>query len=127
MAATSAAKLVSNKMVDWPAGLPSNEVIADAKGTPSVTARNMRSFVVVTDMSGAGTLSLATTFTELDGNKETRTIKRREGAELFLSLIGDNVHVLTLGTGFGTIASVSSTTAIVIHRFVLINGLFEKA
>jgi len=127
MAATATNKLLSNQLVDFPNGEPTNEVIADIAGANSVYARSMKSHIVATDMSAVGTLNLAASFVENDGNGETRTIKRREGAELILSLTGDGIHVLTLGTGFGTAASVSSTTALVIHRFVLINGLFELA
>lgn len=117
--------VLSQKMVNWPVGLPTVEEIANAGAVVSAYARNKKSIIDIKDMDADGTLNLATTYVAADQDGITRNIVRENGFELVIKLLGDGAHTLTLGTGFGTVASIASTAAVQVFKFEYIDGAYE--
>ena len=117
-------KLLSTSLVHWPQGLPSHEVSTTVTGTLSFYARNKKTIIENVSLTGIATINLATTFVSGEDAK-TYTINRQEGDELYLYLQADATRVITLGTGFGTVASVSALVTLKVFKFVYINGLYE--
>lgn len=118
--------LTSEKLVHWPQGLPSKEADDSNSGTISAYARNRKTIVSLTDITGDATLNLASTFVGgPDLSPVTFDILREEGFEIVLKVVADGAHTLTLGTGFGAAASVATVNGTAVFKFEYIDGSYE--
>jgi predicted O-methyltransferase YrrM len=94
-------------------------------GTIEFLARNKKTILECSGLTGVATLNLASTF-ESDHEDTTYTIERENGFTISLNLIADGAYAVTLGTGFGVLpASVPSVSGTITYEFVYIDGLFE--
>lgn len=116
----------SEKLVHWPVGLPSKEVSAATGGTITALARNKKTILSLTGLTGVATINLDSTF---EGGADlapiTYTIEREEGFELVLKVVADGAYAVTLGTGFGAATSVTSVNGTAVFKFEYIDGSYE--
>lgn len=120
----AADKNKSTKLVHWPVGAPSYEVDASTGGTVEFLSRNKKTIAELSGLTGIATVNLATTF-DSDPADFTYTIERENGYELVLVVVADGAYAVTLGTGFGAAASVTSVNGTAVFKFEYINGSYE--
>jgi hypothetical protein len=114
----------TTRLVHFPDGKVSHEIDTSVTGTVEFLARNKKTIIELASLTGVATINLATTFVS-DPDDTTYNIIREEGFELILYTLADAARVITLGTGFGTAASVSAAATVKVFKFEYINGLFE--
>ena len=114
----------STKLVHFPDGKPSHEISTVVTGTMEFLARNKKTIIENISLTGIATFNLATEFVS-DPDDKTYPILREEGFELILYVQADATRVITLGTGFGTAASVSAAATLKVFKLEYIKGLFE--
>ena len=120
----AADKNKSTKLVHFPVGEPSYEVDASTSGTVVFLARNKKTTAELSGLTGAATVDLATSFVS-DPDDTTYTIERENGYVLTLVVVADGAYTVTLGTGFGAAASVTSVNGTAVFQFEYVNGSFE--